>query len=150
VDFRPPPSASKDTEPIVIGGRIRDLALFFAGSAFAILIHIVDPQETTSFPVCPFFAMTGLYCPGCGTLRCLHALLNADLRSAVDHNVLTVLLLPTVLVAWLSVGFSGIRGRPPPQPWSAPRWIGWVVAGALGLFWILRNVPLAPFAWMAP
>ena len=130
--------------------RLRDLGLFFGGMALAVVLHVADPRETTSFPTCPFFAMTGLYCPGCGTLRCLHALLHADLRSAVDYNVLTVLLLPTLLAAWLSVGFAGIRGRPPPQVWSAPRWIGWVVAGALGLFWILRNVPLAPVAWMAP
>jgi hypothetical protein len=130
--------------------RARELALFVGGLAFALALHVSDPSEMTSGPVCPFLATTGLYCPGCGTLRCLHALLHADLGSAIDYNVMTVLLLPMVIAAWLSVGFAGIRGRHPPRIWSAPGWTGWAVAGAVGLFWILRNLSPAAFSWMAP
>ena len=129
--------------------RLRDTTLFFGGLALAALLHVADPAAT-SFPVCPFYAITGLYCPGCGTLRCLHALLHADLRSAFGFNAVTVLLTPMLVVAWLSVGIAGIGGRHPPRLWSAPRWTGWAIAGGVTLFWILRNVPLAPFSWMAP
>ena len=129
--------------------RLRDTALFFGGLLLAVLLHVADPTAR-SFPVCPFYAITGLYCPGCGTLRCLHALLHADLRSAFGFNALTVLLTPMLVVAWLSVGVAGIGGRHPPRVWNAPRWTGWVIAVAVGLFWILRNVPWAPFSWMAP
>ena len=125
------------------------MTLFFGGLAFAAVLHVADPSET-SFPTCPFYAVTGLYCPGCGTLRCLHALLHADLRSALDYNVLTVVFVPMVVLAWVSVGLAGIRGRQPAHAWNAPRWAGLAFALTFGLFWLLRNLPLAPFSWMAP
>jgi hypothetical protein len=130
--------------------RFRDIALFFGGFALAVLLHVADPSGATPFPVCPFYAITGLYCPGCGTLRCLHSLLRADLRGAFGFNAVTVLLTPMLVVAWLSVGIAGIAGRQPPRLWNAPRWTTWAIAVAVGSFWILRNVPLAPFSWMAP
>ena len=130
--------------------RVRDTTLFVGGVAFAVVLHIVDPSEATSFPTCPFYAVTGLHCPGCGTLRCLHALLHLDLRSALDYNALTVLFVPLLVIAWLSSGLAAIRGREPPRMWSTPRWTGWAVGVAFGLFWLLRNLPTEPFSWMAP
>ena len=114
-----------------------------------VVLHVADPSQT-SFPVCPFYGLTGLYCPGCGTLRCLHALLHADLRSALDHNVLTVFFVPLLVVAWLSAGRAGIGGRHRPRTWNPPRWVGWTSAAAFSLFWILRNIPAEPFSWLAP
>jgi hypothetical protein len=129
--------------------RVRDTTLFLGGLAVAAVLHLIDPSEAT-FPTCPFYAVTGLYCPGCGTLRCLHALLHADLRSALDYNALTVVFVPMVVLAWLSVGVAAIRGREPPQAWNAPRWAGSAFGVTFGLFWLVRNLPLAPFSWMAP
>ena len=128
--------------------RARDLLVFVGGLALAIVLHVGDPSGA-SFPVCPFYAITGLYCPGCGTLRCLHALLHADLRSAVGYNAMTVLLAPLLVAAWLAVGVAAIRGRPA-RLWLLPRWFGLVVASALGVFWIVRNLPVDAFSWMAP
>jgi hypothetical protein len=129
--------------------RVRDVALFWGGLVFAVVLHVADPSEA-SFPVCPFYAITGLYCPGCGTLRCLHDLLHMDPGSAIDHNALTVLVAPMLVVAWLSVGLAGIGRRQPPRGWAASRWTGLTVGIAFGLFWILRNLPSAPFDWLAP
>lgn len=137
--------------PVGLGNsRRRDTALFLGGLVLVVLLHVADPSQATSFPVCPFYAITGLYCPGCGTLRCLHALLHADLRSAFGFNAVTVLLTPMLVIAWLSVGIAGIGGRQPPRLWTTPRWTGRAIAVGVVLFWILRNVPLAPFSWMAP
>jgi hypothetical protein len=130
--------------------RLRDTGLFLGGLALAVALHIADPSGATSIPVCPFYAITGLYCPGCGTLRSLHALLHADLRSAFGFNAVTVLLTPMLVIAWLSVGIAGIGGLRLPRLWNAPRWTGWAIAVAVCLFWVLRNVPWAPFSWMAP
>jgi Protein of unknown function (DUF2752) len=129
--------------------RVRDTALFFGGLALAAALHVADPT-TTPFPVCPFYAVTGMYCPGCGTLRCLHALLHLDLRSALDYNALTVLFVPLLVIAWLSLGLAAIRGREPPRMWTTPGWAGWAMGVAFGLFWLLRNLPTEPFSWMAP
>ena len=35
------------------------------------------------YPTCPFLAITGWYCPGCGSLRAVHDLLHGDLAGAV-------------------------------------------------------------------
>ena len=94
--------------------------------------------------------MTGLYCPGCGTLRCLHALLHGDLRSAIGFNAMTVLLAPVLLAAWLSVGLAAFRGRGSPRALGGPSMDRAGLAGALGLFWLLRNLPVEAFSWMAP
>jgi hypothetical protein len=129
--------------------RARDLGLFVGGLGLALVLHVGDPAAA-SFPVCPFYAMTGLYCPGCGTLRCLHALLHADLRSAVGYNAMTVLLAPLLLAAWLAIGVAAISGRGSARLWGPPRWLGLALAGTLLVFWVLRNLPVHAFSWMAP
>ena len=128
--------------------RVRDLGLFVGGLALAIALHVGDPAANSA-PVCPFYAMTGLYCPGCGTLRCLHALVHADLPSAVGYNLVTVFLAPILLASWLAVGLAAVTGRPS-HLWVPPRWLGLALAGTLVVFWILRNLPVAAFSWMAP
>jgi hypothetical protein len=128
--------------------RVRDLGLFVGGLAVAIVLHIGDPAANSA-PLCPFYAMTGSYCPGCGTLRCLHSLLHADLRSAAGYNLVTVLLAPVLLAAWVAVGLAAFTGRPI-RLWVPPRWLGLALAGTLLVFWIVRNLPVDALSWMAP
>jgi hypothetical protein len=41
--------------------------------AAAALVHVVDPNDSGNYPTCPFLALTGRFCPGCGSLRaCTH------------------------------------------------------------------------------
>jgi hypothetical protein len=106
----------------------------------------VDPNEPGAYGLCPFRAATGLDCPGCGTLRALHALLGGDLARALDHNVLTVAVLPVLVVVWLRWSVSSVAGRP--RLPAAPAWFGYGVAGAAALFLVVRNLPWAPFLWL--
>ena len=131
-----------------VPARARDGGLFLAGLIFAVAIHIWDPTATPG-PTCPFYAITGRYGPGCGTLRCLHALAHGHLGAAIDHNTLTVSLLPLVVAAWVSVGIAAVRGRPA-REWRLPTWAGWVLASAFVVFWVLRNLSLPALAWLAP
>jgi len=48
---------------------------------------------------CPFFAVTGLKCPGCGGQRAFIAMIHGDVSSALRHNVLAVAGLPLFAVA---------------------------------------------------
>jgi Protein of unknown function (DUF2752) len=134
---------------IRIGSRYREGTLFIGGLAIAIGLHFIDPAQVHG-PVCPFHAISGLYCPGCGTLRCLHALLHGDLRSAAGFNVLTLLLLPVIVVAWVATGVAALEGRPAPVIARLPRWVGPAIVVTTVSFWVLRNVPVAPFSWLAP
>ena len=119
------------------------------GAAGLALLYFVDPRNPGVFPVCPFLALTGCYCPGCGTLRALHVLLHGDVAAALGYNVLTVLSLPFIAYS-LGTGAMRAFGLKTPQPvFIHPKWI-WALLAGVGAFWLLRNVPIAPLTMLAP
>jgi len=63
----------------------------------------VDPSSGY-YPRCAFKALTGLSCPGCGSQRALHALLNGDLRGALAFNALFVAEIPLLVM----IGLPGL------------------------------------------
>jgi hypothetical protein len=110
------------------------------------LLRTHDPSAAGSlFPPCPFHELTGLFCPGCGITRALHALVHFDFTRAIAMNALFVLSLP-LIAAMVAEGFVR-RPLLPPQISRIMfdgRW--WIAA--LVLFGIMRNVP--GFQWLAP
>lgn len=125
----------------------RPLAVAVAGAAGLALLAVVDPNQPGHYPVCPFYALTGLYCPGCGSLRALHDLAHLDLAGAWGMNPLLVLAVP--FLAWTWVAWVGREVRGVPRTRLAhPGWL-YALAALVLAFWVLRNVPpLAP--WLAP
>jgi hypothetical protein len=107
---------------------------------------VVDPNEPGHYPTCPFLALTGRYCPGCGSLRAIHALAHGDLATAIDRNPLAVLCVPilaTIFVLWARRRLTGRQ-----RTWAAPAaWINAFLVLVIA-FWVLRN--LTPFTWLAP
>ena len=84
-------------------------------AASALPLYFLDPSTSGLFPACPFRALTGMYCPGCGTLRALHGLLHGNIAGAFMLNPLTVLILPLVIYAFVSLVAEVLRGRPLPK-----------------------------------
>lgn len=114
----------------------------------AAVLNRFDPNASGSvLPACPLHALTGLYCPGCGSTRALHALLHGDLPLALSMNPLLVAALPAVALMALSA--SGLLTRrldPLMHVLANPRL--WLVL-LLG-FAVLRNLPWLPFSALAP
>ncbi|MGV0792220.1 DUF2752 domain-containing protein [Mycolicibacterium sp. XJ1819] len=109
-------------------------ALLVGGLAY---VGLGDPHSARFFfPACPFYALTGWYCPGCGGLRMTHDLLHGDLASAVTDNVFLLVALPLLLV-WVLV--SRYRGR---QAMTASA-IG-VILVAVVAWTVARNLPGFP------
>ena len=108
------------------------------------LLLVADPYAADSLlPGCLFHALTGLYCPGCGTTRALHALLHGEPMLAWRMNALTMLVLPFLpAMLWRSLRPSSGRAA-----WflDARLWLVLVVA-----FTVFRNIPAEPFDWLAP
>ena len=77
-----------------INDRIRSLVLVLVVCAVAAVLYLLSPYDSGVYALCPFNAFTGLYCPGCGTLRGLHELLHGRVGSAMGLNPLMVLSLP--------------------------------------------------------
>ncbi len=120
-------------------------AVTAAGCAY---VAIADPnQSSTIYPQCPFRALTGLDCPGCGITRAVRSLVTGHPLQAMDHNLLFVvaLVLGAVWFGWSEL--ARWRGVPPPR-WSiGPRaMIG--IGVAIGVFWVARNLPWGPLHWL--
>jgi len=150
----PAPQEPKDI-PRRTGGKWRwGGAGLFLGAALALLIlHRFNPAEYSFYPRCELHRLTGLLCPGCGSQRALHALTHGDIATAVRSNALLMLGVPTALLVWLARRRSRLatrRDTPPPLPGAAEQfWVKWIVIVGVG-FTLARNLPFAPFHWLAP
>jgi len=109
-------------------------------AAAAAVLFLFDPATAGIYPVCLFHRVTGLDCPGCGSLRALHQLLHGHLWTALRLNPFTVLSVP--LLGWLAL--RGLRAQSPehPAPIVRPLWL-WIYLTAWIVFGIARDLPLA-------
>jgi len=60
-----------------------------------------DPASNVFFPKCPFYMATGYKCPGCGSQRAIHYLLNFNVKYAFYENALLVISIPYLLLGYL-------------------------------------------------
>lgn len=118
-------------------------------AAATVLLFVLDPAKSRVYPVCPFHALTGLHCPGCGSLRALHQLLHGNVAAAFGLNALVVLSLPFMGYAAINCALRLTGRRPLPAPLVRAGWI-WTLLGVVVLFGVLRNLPAWPFRLLAP
>lgn len=114
-----------------------------------IVLYSVPPTEGSFYPKCVFYWATGLHCPGCGTARSLHALLNGHVLQAIAYNPILLLLIPFLVYNGLSYGFFAWNGRRVTSR-RLPAWSIHALFVIIVAFWILRNLPYLPFALLAP
>jgi len=125
---------------------IRFSIFIIAAGAILLLYFFVEPKNGI-LPKCFFHELTGLYCPGCGVQRSFHALLNGHIITAVDYNLLFILFLPLIIYFILAFALG--------KKHAATSFIykpvfSFTVLIVVVSFWILRNIPFAPFSWLAP
>jgi hypothetical protein len=117
-----------------------------------VFLYAHDPADGDGYPVCVFHELTGLHCPGCGTLRAIHQLLHGHLMAALRLNALSVCLLPVLLVVTARNEIAAWRGVT--IKWHRPRWVPagwrWAIVILIIAFGVLRNVPAWPFSLLAP
>ena len=110
----------------------------WAGAAvFAALFALtatVSPEQSGHYPACPFRAITGFACPGCGSLRTLHDLAHGHFITALTHNAMLVMMLPLAMAAWLRA-VTGRTGA------ASPRWLGYAAMAVLAAWTVVRNFP---------
>lgn len=63
-----------------------------------VLFYVKDPASSW-YLVCPFKAITGYDCPGCGGQRALHQLLHLNFKNAFLLNPLLVISSPLVIIS---------------------------------------------------
>lgn len=80
--------------------------VFISSVSFALIFIYKNYNPNNSeysefFPKCPVKLTTGLDCPGCGSQRVVHNLLNLDFNNALNENPLIVFLLPYIFLLFL-------------------------------------------------
>jgi len=120
------------------------------GVLLAAALWIFDPAEAGFFWRCPFNALTGWYCPGCGGQRSLHMLLHGRFLEALHLNALAVLVFaPAAAYAYLRAVLCALDVVELPVPSITARrlTVFFIVVAAYG---ILRNLPWGPLTLLAP
>lgn len=106
------------------------------GLAYAVFVRL----SGLSIP-CPFHAVTGLLCPGCGVTRMCLALLRLDFAAAWEANPVLLLLLPVLAALLLRQAVRYVKtGRSTLSRGESA--LVWGMAAVLLLWGIARN--LAP------
>ena len=113
-------------------------------AAGAVYLFVFEPGKTGFFPVCPFRALTGFLCPGCGTTRALHHLFHGDVMAAFQLNPFTMVMLPILLFALVRHTTVVVSGQPIKGNLLKPQYI-WTLFFVVLSFWIVRNTPFYPF-----
>jgi hypothetical protein len=110
------------------------------------MLFFFRPGSYAIYPVCHFYSLTGLHCPGCGSLRALHELLHGNLIEAVRLNALLLLCLTVFVFLVARYVLAAVRRQ---RAFFTVRavWL-WTFLCAAVAFSVLRNLP--GFAWLAP
>ena len=108
--------------------------LLAVGFLYTLLHHTIGLNVP-----CPIYAMTGLYCPGCGVSRLCWHLMKGEWAEALSSNVVIFCLLPSFILGmgvhlyrYIRYGSSTI-GR-------AENAVMWAAVVILLVFAVVRNI----------
>lgn len=119
----------------------RSLLLVVAGLVMLVLgfiYYALDPSTSDAFPRCSFLSLTGYKCPGCGSQRAVHALLNGDVAGAFRFNALLMIAVP-----WMGLClFAEGRRTRNPRLYARlnPELLMSLFLALTLLWWLLRNI----------
>jgi len=108
-------------------------------------IWVGDPTTPNGpLPVCPTKALLGIDCPGCGSLRMVYSLLHGNLPAAARFNALGLVAGVLLVWAYLAWTYGRVVGRRI-RSWQHYRWSAAVTMALVAVWFVLRNIPFAPF-----
>ncbi|MBD0835726.1 DUF2752 domain-containing protein [Aestuariibaculum suncheonense] len=113
------------------------------------LYFFYNPLEFNFFPKCPFYSITSLFCPGCGSQRSIHQILHGNVTTGIRHNYL-IFLLCIVLGYQLYILVLKMNQRAVNKNILHKSITTKIILVIVVLFWILRNINIFPFTELAP
>lgn len=117
-------------------------------AAGSLAVGYFNPVTAGFFPQCPFHAMTGLNCPGCGLTRGFHALFHGDVLGALHYNAM--LPIYAFVISYALVSMILIAGRGRGLSWKAfPPSAMYAFLVITLIFSVGRNLPFYPFNLLA-
>ena len=129
--------------------KIKYVAIAVGIIGLGLFYFFINPQEVNFLPECPLHATTSFYCPGCGSQRATHKLLNFNIFGALQQNVLYLISLLLLGYHLIITGINTIFKKQYYNYIYHPK-TPLVILVMIIIFWILRNIPYYPFNLLAP
>lgn len=139
-------------KPKTAGLRARDrwAAGLLLAAAGAVFVALGVRHPSAWVPACPTSAYAGFYCPGCGSLRASHHLLNARFADGWRHNPLLIVLGIPLGVWFAAVLFAAaVFGRRLRAPIRGAAW-AWAALAVILVYAVVRNLPGEAFERLRP
>jgi len=131
-------------------GAVRLLLATALGLGLLAYAWWADPAKSAGYLPCTFHWLTGLYCPGCGGQRALHALLHGRIAEALRCNLLAVgLFAPLGLAGYALYARECLAPSARRPPRSVARWVVLFLLLAL-IYGVARNLPGPAFDLLRP
>lgn len=124
------------------------LGIFVILLAGMLVLYYHNPRQLML--ACPVYALTGLYCPGCGAGRACYAILHGRLYQAFRYNPLLCILLPWLALYYLIGGIQWLRYGRERISARIPEWIPLAAIFLLLAYGAVRNIGIYPFTLLAP
>ncbi len=121
---------------------IKWIVVFSSSIVLIFIYRKYNPLENNYFPKCPFRELTGYKCPGCGSQRAIHHLLNFNISNAFRENLLLVISIPYLIIGFT---FDLLKIKSEKLLIWRKRLFGTkaiiIILIIIISFWIFRNVP---------
>ena len=128
--------------------RVIAAAGVFGIATGAFVVGYFNPVIAGFFPTCPFHAITGLNCPGCGMTRGFNALLHGDILGAIQFNALLPFFAFLFSYFALSLFLVAVRGNGLSWKIFTPKVVTVFLIFTV-VFAVVRNLPFYPFNLLA-
>lgn len=115
-----------------------------------LLFFTYNPTQHAFFLRCPFKSITGYHCAGCGSQRAIHHLVHVRFYSAFRLNPFMVVSLPLVFYGVGTKIYNYILQKEHRVQLFYKPWFIYGYFAVAILYWVVRNIPYAPFSYLAP
>lgn len=126
---------------------------YILGLGIVITLGVVyynfNPEMYFFFPECPFHKFLDLDCPGCGSQRAIHAILNGQILAALDYNLLLVMSIPLLLTHLCFRVYAHLSKKNVILNFWYNPVVPKIILIIVVIFWIIRNIPAYPFTYLA-
>ena len=129
--------------------KLKHIGILLLGIGLAFLYFFINPSNVNFFPKCPLYVTTGVYCPGCGSQRATHQLLQFNLIGVLQQNVLYFLGLLVLAYHGIMMLLNSILKKNIYNYIYHPK-TPIIILIIILIYWILRNLPYYPFTILAP
>lgn len=123
--------------------RVRSALLLVVIFSGLVWLGMNNPLGQSMLPRCPSEQFLGFYCPGCGSTRATHYLLNARLSQAMGYNPMLVIIgIPVGIWYLIRTSLFVVKGKRLRLP-GIPSKAGYAALVVLLLFTASRNLPMS-------